>query len=77
VNQLRLGPKLHAALIAAGQKVEHYEMASYGTLIAWAEEMGHEEAAKVLNKTLLEEETADQKLSAIARSDANPKAKVE
>ena len=68
---------LDAALIAAGQKVEHYEIASYGTLIAWAEEMGHEEAVEVLNQTLEEEEAADEKLSSIARSDANPKAKAE
>ena len=68
---------LDAALIAAGQKVEHYEMASYGTLIAWAEEMGHDEAVKVLTETLEEEEAADQKLSSIARSDANPQAKAE
>ena len=68
---------LDAALIAAGQKVEHYEIASYGTLIAWAEEMGHEEAVKVLTQTLEEEEAADEKLSSIARSDANPRAKAE
>lgn len=68
---------LDAALIAAGQKVEHYEMASYGTLIAWAEEMGHEDAVKVLTETLREEEAADEKLSSIARSDANPQAKAE
>ena len=68
---------LDAALIAAGQKVEHYEMASYGTLIAWAEELGHEEAVKVLAQTLQEEEAADDKLSSIASSDANPKAKAE
>ena len=68
---------LDAALIAAGQKVEHYEMASYGTLIAWAEELGHEEAVKILTETLEEEEAADEKLSSIARSDANPQAKAE
>jgi len=68
---------LDAALIAAGQKVEHYEMASYGTLIAWAEELGHEEAVKVLTETLKEEEAADEKLSSLAISDANPKAKAE
>jgi ferritin-like metal-binding protein YciE len=68
---------LDAALIAAGQKVEHYEMASYATLITWAEEMGHEEAVKVLTQTLEEEEAADEKLSSIARSNVNPKAKAE
>lgn len=68
---------LDAALIAAGQKVEHYEIASYGTLIAWAEELGHEDAVKVLAETLEEEEAADEKLTSIARSDANPQAKAE
>ena len=68
---------LDAALIAAGQKVEHYEMASYGTLIAWAEELGHEKAVKVLSETLQEEEAADEKLTEIARSEANPQAKTE
>jgi ferritin-like metal-binding protein YciE len=68
---------LDAALIAAGQKVEHYEMASYGTLIAWAEEMGHDDAVELLRETLEEEEAADEKLTSIAKSEANPKARAE
>lgn len=54
--------------IAAGcQKVEHYEIASYGAVRTWAEQMGHNQAARLLQQTLDEEKKADQKLSEIAR----------
>jgi ferritin-like metal-binding protein YciE len=62
---------MDAALIAAAQKVEHYEIGSYGTLIAWAEAMGHDEAARLLKQTLAEEEAADEKLSALATGGIN------
>lgn len=62
---------LDAAVIAAAQKVEHYEIASYGTVHAWALQMGHEEAAGLLKATLEEESAADEKLSEIAESLAN------
>jgi ferritin-like metal-binding protein YciE len=62
---------LDAALISAAQKVEHYEIASYGTLIAWAREMGHTDAAGILEETLEEEKAADKKLTAIAEDSAN------
>lgn len=62
---------LDAAIIAAAQKVEHYEIASYGTVRAWAEQLGHEEAVKLLNETLDEEGAANQKLTEIAQSLAN------
>jgi ferritin-like metal-binding protein YciE len=62
---------LDAAIIAAGQKVEHYEIASYGTVRSWAEQMGHEEAVELLKATLEEESAADQKLTEIAESLAN------
>ncbi|HVY69780.1 MAG TPA: ferritin-like domain-containing protein [Verrucomicrobiae bacterium] len=65
---------LDAALIAAAQKVEHYEMASYGTVCAWAREMGHTEALALLKSTLDEESAADTKLTEIAESSANLKA---
>jgi len=55
-----------AAIIASAQKVEHYEMASYGTVRTWAEMMGHDEAARLLQQTLEEEEEADKKLTQIA-----------
>ena len=65
---------LDAALIAAAQKVEHYEIATYGTLCAWAKQMGHEEAVELLESTLEEERAADEKLTEIAESAANEKA---
>jgi ferritin-like metal-binding protein YciE len=67
-------PTMDASLIAAAQKVEHYEIASYGTVIAWAEAMGHTQAVKLLKQTLSEEEAADEKLSAIATSGINEEA---
>jgi ferritin-like metal-binding protein YciE len=68
---------LDAAIIAAAQKVEHYEIASYGTLVAWAEQMGHDDAVNLLQDTLDEEKEADDKLSSIAESIANQKAQTE
>jgi ferritin-like metal-binding protein YciE len=68
---------LDAALIAAAQKVEHYEIASYGTLCAWAKQMGHTEAAETLAQTLEEEKAADEKLTSIAESIANEKAEAQ
>jgi len=62
---------MDACLIAAGQRAEHYEMAAYGTLVAWAEAMGHTEAARLLQKTLDEEKAADKKLSSLAESGIN------
>jgi ferritin-like metal-binding protein YciE len=66
-----------AALIAAAQKVEHYEIASYGTLCAWAEQMGHDEALKLLRQTEEEESAADEKLTQVAESIANERAQAE
>ncbi len=60
-----------AAIIAAAQKVEHYEIASYGTLRSWAEAMGHDEAATLLSETLEEEKAADEKLTQIAEEECN------
>jgi ferritin-like metal-binding protein YciE len=62
---------MDACLIAAGQRAEHYEIAAYGTLVAWAQAMGHGEAAKLLQQTLDEEKAADKKLSALAESGIN------
>ncbi|HUR33337.1 MAG TPA: ferritin-like domain-containing protein [Vicinamibacterales bacterium] len=62
---------MDACLIAAGQRAEHYEMAAYGTLVAWAQAMGHAEAAKLLQQTLDEEKAADKKLSGLAESGIN------
>jgi ferritin-like metal-binding protein YciE len=65
---------LDAALIAAAQAVEHYEITRYGTLIAWAEESGKGAAAKLLSATLKQEKAADKKLSGIAEKKVNAKA---
>lgn len=62
---------LDAALIASGQAVEHYEMTRYGTLIAWAHQLGHDDAANLLQQTLAEERAADKKLSTIAERKVN------
>jgi Uncharacterized protein conserved in bacteria len=65
------GCVLDAALIAGAQKVEHYEIASYGTLAYFAELLGNEKAKDLLGQTLDEEKAADEKLSTIAKSKVN------
>lgn len=65
---------MDACLIASGQRAEHYEMAAYGTLVAWARAMGHDEAADLLQQTLDEEKAADEKLSALAEGGINEEA---
>lgn len=67
-------PTMDACLIASAQRVEHYEMAAYGTLVAWARAMGHTEAADLLEETLEEEKAADAKLTAVAESGINREA---
>jgi ferritin-like metal-binding protein YciE len=62
---------MDACLIAAGQRAEHYEMAAYGTLVAWARGLGHTEVADLLQATLDEEKAADQKLTALAEGGIN------
>jgi len=65
---------LDAALVAAAQAVEHYEIARYGTLKRWAETLGMADAAKLLDQTLQEEGATDEALSALADSGANERA---
>jgi ferritin-like metal-binding protein YciE len=65
---------LDAAIIAAAQAVEHYEITRYGTLVAWAEELGRNDIAKLLQTTLNEEKAADKKLTGIAEKKVNLKA---
>jgi ferritin-like metal-binding protein YciE len=65
---------MDACLIAAGQRAEHYEMAAYGTLVAWARGMGHDEAAGLLQEILDEEKAADKKLTSIAEGGVNQEA---
>src|SRR5947207_978442 len=65
---------LDAALIGAAQAVEHYEIARYGTLIAWAKQLGRSDCASLLQKNLDEEKAADKKLTSLAESKVNRKA---
>ncbi len=65
---------LDAGLIAAAQKVEHYEMAGYGTVRTWAEQLGMREAVTLLQQTLDEERATDEKLTKLARQTVNRKA---
>ena len=65
---------LDAALIAAAQAVEHYEMTRYGTLIAWAKQLGRPDCASVLEQTLKEEKATDAKLTSLAERGINAKA---
>ncbi|KQZ00289.1 hypothetical protein ASD45_05010 [Pseudolabrys sp. Root1462] len=67
-------PALDAGLLSGAQAVEHYEMARYGTLVAWAEQLGMKEAAKLLQQTLDEEKKTDALLSKLAASAVNQQA---
>ena len=67
-------PALDAGLLAAAQAVEHYEISRYGTLRTWAEELGLDEAASLLQETLDEEEATDEALTEIAKSVVNQEA---
>lgn len=77
LEEIEKGPVLDAGLIAACQKIEHYEIASYGTLVAMAKHLGMKEAAELLAATLAEEKGADEKLSAIAEQGGNQAATLE
>jgi ferritin-like metal-binding protein YciE len=68
-------PAINPALVAAAQRVEHYEMAAYGTLITFARQLGHEDAAELLEETLNEEKEADRKLTELAEGFLNAAAK--
>ena len=65
---------IDAGLIAAAQRVEHYEIAGYGTVRTYAELLGDQEAVRLLERTLQEEEETDEKLTAIATSGVNEEA---
>lgn len=67
-------PTLDACLIASAQRVEHYEMAAYGSLVAWARAMRHEDAASILQEILDEEKLADEKLTTLAEGGINQEA---
>lgn len=65
---------LDAGLISAGQAAEHYEIARYGTLRTWAQQLGYTDAVKLLDQTLSEEKATDKKLTELAMSQENVKA---
>jgi ferritin-like metal-binding protein YciE len=67
---------LDAALIAAAQAVEHYEITRYGTLIAWATQLGRENEVELLAQTLAEEKATDEKLTALAERKVNANAEM-
>lgn len=74
IEEIEKGAVLDAALIGAAQKVEHYEIASYGTLAALAKQLGQQDALKLLLETLQEEKSTDEKLTGLAGK-VNPSAK--
>jgi len=74
VQDFEQGPVRDAGIAACAQAVEHYEMARYGALIAWAKAGGHENVVSLLEETLAEEKKADALLNEIANSDVNKKA---
>jgi ferritin-like metal-binding protein YciE len=75
MDEYKGSPALDAGLLAAAQAVEHYEISRYGTLKAWAEELGFDDAAELLQETTLgEEEATDEALTEIAKSAINQQA---
>ncbi len=72
IAETEKGPVLDAALIACAQAIEHYEIARYGAMAAWARQAGKQDVADLLNQTLEEEKQSDQKLSALAEGEVNP-----
>ena len=77
IKEYKGSPALDAGLVSAAQAVEHYEIARYGTLRTWAEELGLDDASKLLQETLDEEEATDQALTEIAESVVNQEAQSE
>ncbi|MDR6667883.1 ferritin-like domain-containing protein [Rhizobium sp. 1399] len=73
MEEFKGAPALDAGLISSAQAVEHYEIARYGTLIAWANQLGLKDAVPLLKASLAEEEATDKKLTQLAQAQANPK----
>lgn len=74
MSEWKGSPAADAGLISAAQKVEHYEIASYGTLVTWAELLEMDEAVDLLNETLDEEKATDEKLTQLAEQGVNEEA---
>jgi ferritin-like metal-binding protein YciE len=77
MKEFKGAPALDAGLLASAQAVEHYEIARYGTLRTWAEELGFDDAAQLLDATLAEEKITDKNLTALAKSVINLEAETE
>src|SRR3954471_3564035 len=77
MKEYKGSPALDAGLLAAAQAVEHYEISRYGTLRTWAEELGLDDAVKLLQETLDEEEATDQALTELAETVVNQEAQAE
>ena len=77
MKEFKGAPALDAGLLASAQAVEHYEISRYGTLRTWAEELGFDDAAKLLEATLEEEKNTDKTLTALANSVVNAEAEEE
>ncbi len=75
MEEFKGSPALDAGLISSAQAVEHYEIARYGTLIAWAKQLGLKDAVPLLEATLAEEEATDRKLTQLAETQANASGK--
>ncbi|TBN37509.1 ferritin-like domain-containing protein [Paracoccus subflavus] len=71
MEEFKGSPALDAGLLAAAQAVEHYEISRYGTLKSWAQQLGMDEAASLLDQTLQEETATDEKLTALAETVVN------
>jgi ferritin-like metal-binding protein YciE len=71
IKETGKGAACDAAIVAGGQRAEHYEMAAYGTLLAWAKLLGYEDIATLLSDTLEEEKAADAKLTQLAEGGIN------
>lgn len=71
VEEFEQGPVRDAGIVACAQAVEHYEMARYGTIVAWAKEVGREEVAKLMQETLEQEKKADATLNQLAQRGLN------
>jgi ferritin-like metal-binding protein YciE len=71
IDEADEGDVLDAGLISSGQAAEHYEIARYGTLVAWAKQLGKEDVANLLHETLEEEKAADDLLTSIAEGGVN------
>ena len=77
LEEYKGSPALDAGLLAVAQAVEHYEISRYGTLKAWAEELGHDDAVELLDETLEEEKNTDEALTELASSVINQEAEAE